>query len=81
MTTARLRAKRGQGGSVFLREHDGDDTLGYGWVGRIGGMRRQSGIKIIDREIDRVAIGFERAKKRINPPRRCRGRWMGQAMG
>ena len=50
------------GSSVFLRQHDGDDALGDGWVGRIGGMHGQRGIVIIDLEKDRVAIGFERAK-------------------
>ena len=50
------------GSSVFLGQHDGDDALGDGWVGRIGGMHGQRGVEIIDLEKDRVAIGFERAK-------------------
>ena len=47
---------------IFLGQHDGDHSLGDGWVGRIGGMRGQRGVEIIDLEKDRVAIGFERAK-------------------
>ena len=50
------------GSSVFFRQHDGDDALGDGWVGRIGGMRGQRGVEIIDLEKDRAAIGYERAK-------------------
>src|ERR1700688_4052000 len=38
--------------SVFLREHDCDDALGDGWVGRIGGMHGQGRIIIIDLEKD-----------------------------
>jgi hypothetical protein len=36
--------------SVFLRQHDGYYALGDGWIGRIKGMHRQSGIVIIDLE-------------------------------
>jgi hypothetical protein len=48
--------------SVFLRQHDGYYALGDGWIGRIKGMHRQSGIVIIDLEKDRVALDLERAK-------------------
>ena len=47
---------------IFLGQHDRDHSLGDGWVGRIGGMRGQRGVEIIDLEKDRVAIGFERSK-------------------
>jgi len=50
------------GSSVFFRQHDCDDALGDGWVGRIGGMRGQCGVEIIDLEKDRAAIGLERTK-------------------
>jgi hypothetical protein len=49
-------------GSIFLRQHDGHDALGEGWIGRIKGMHRQCGIVIIDLEKDRVAVDLERAK-------------------
>src|SRR5271166_1864639 len=57
-----LRRHRRGAGSVFLGQHDGDHSLGDVWVGRIGGMRGQRGVEIIDLEKDRVAIGYERAK-------------------
>src|SRR5271163_4610227 len=49
-------------GSVFLRQHDGDDALGNVWVGRIEGVHRKRWIEIIDLEKDRVAIDLERTK-------------------
>jgi hypothetical protein len=51
----------GRGGSILLRQHDGDDALGDGRVGRIGRMHRQGRIEIIVEE-QLVPFNFEHAE-------------------
>jgi hypothetical protein len=45
--------------SILLRQHDRDDPLGDGRIGRIGRMHRQVLIEIIDLEHDHVTVSFE----------------------
>ena len=47
---------------VFFGQHDGNDALGDIWIARIGRVRPQIVIEIVDFKKDRVTIGFERAK-------------------
>jgi hypothetical protein len=50
------------GRSIFFGQHDRDDALSYGRVGRIGRVAGQVLIVVVDLEKDHVAVSFERAK-------------------
>ena len=48
--------------SVLTRQHDRDDPLSKGRIGRVRGVARQRPIKVVDLEEDSCAIAGELTK-------------------